>query len=99
MENKKMVFVELPELVRIVEATVSTAIKKFVPQKQEESEEDTWLTTKELESLLKVKRTSVWRREQEGLLKPCRMGRKKLYNKAEVQRLIDSGKLSKYVRV
>lgn len=54
--------------------------------------------SKELCDKLHISPTSLWRRENEGVLKCHLIGGRKLYSKMEVQKLVESGKLAKFNR-
>lgn len=57
-----------------------------------------YYNSKELCNFLHISGISLWRRENEGILKCHLIGGKKLYSKIEVQKLVESGKLAKYSR-
>lgn len=99
MEEKKMVLVDVSELGRIVRDAVRTEIKNALPQKDGADDMQGYFTEKELENFLRCGRNTIWRKERQGILHPRKIGSKKLYDKKEVQRLVEHGKLGKYVRV
>lgn len=63
-----------------------------------ESQKDEFVTRKELCKLIGVSNVTLWRMEKEGRIIPTKIGKKSVYNKAEVVALIKDGKLSKYNR-
>ena len=57
-----------------------------------------YLDSVELCDMLHISITSLWRRENDGVLKCHHIGGKKLYSKQDVQKLVESGKLAKFSR-
>ena len=57
-----------------------------------------YLDSVELCDMLHISMTSLWRRENDGVLKCHHSGGKKLYSKQDVQKLVESGKLAKFSR-
>lgn len=63
--------------------------------KPEDSKERDFYTTSEIRRLLNISNTTIWHWERKGLLKPVIIGRKKIYNKAEVGELLEAKTLKK----
>lgn len=53
-------------------------------------EEGQWLTRDEVCDLLRITPTTLWRKENEGVIKKHKMGRRNLYSKKEVLGLFAS---------
>ena len=51
------------------------------------SEESEWLTREEVCDMLHITYTTLWRKENEGVIKKHKMGRRNLYSKKEVESL------------
>lgn len=54
------------------------------------SEEGEWLTREEVCDKLHITYTTLWRKENEGLIKKHKMGRRNLYSKKEVMDIFSS---------
>lgn len=54
-------------------------------------EEDQLLTVEEAIERLKISRTSAWRWERQGILKPVKIGRFVRYRKSDIDELINKG--------
>ena len=53
-------------------------------------EEGEWLTREEVCDMLRITYTTLWRKENEGLIKKHKMGRRNLYSKKEVMDIFSS---------
>lgn len=83
---------DLKEAINQVLDERSYTTAKVEAQKQE------FINRAELCKLLGVSTVTLWRMEHEGRIIPTKVGRKNMYNKAEVVALIQAGKLAKYCR-
>ena len=63
-----------------------------------ESQKEELVSRNELCKLLGISDVTLRRMEKEGRLAPTKVGRRNLYNKAEVVALAKAGKLAKYSR-
>ena len=95
-----MVLIELTDLDRIIRNAVREEIARFRgDEKGERICEPEIYTAKDLQKVFKISSVTLWRWENEGILKPIRVsGRKKYYDAETVQQLIDGGKIGKYIR-
>ena len=95
-----MVLIELTELDRIIRNAVREEITRFRGEEHGRNiREPEVYTAKDLQKVFKISSVTLWRWENEGILKPIRVsGRKKYYDAGTVQQLIDGGKIGKYVR-
>ena len=66
---------------------VVTEIVEEVCASEEEGE---WLTREEVCDMLRITYTTLWRKENEGLIKKHKMGRRNLYSKKEVMDIFSS---------
>jgi len=96
MEKGKLLVIEADELSAIVESAVVKAMKGMQPNQSKEQSK--YYDTNELCALLKIDRITVWSWEKKGILKPTRAGRRKLYDRAEIDAALSQGKLGKYCR-
>lgn len=101
MEGKKVVLTDLAELDRLIRNAVREEIARYKGEEQSgKARELEVLTAKEVQKIFKITSVTLWRWENEGVLKPTQVrGRKKFYDAGTVQQLIDGGKVGKYVRV
>ena len=50
-----------------------------------------WLTREEVCDMLHITYTTLWRKENDGVIQKHKIGRRNLYNKKEVEALLSSG--------
>lgn len=100
MEGKNMVLTDLTELDRIIRNAVREEIERFKDDDQVvRTREPEVYTAKDIQKIFKISSVTLWRWENDGILKPTRVsGKKKYYDAGTVQQLIDGGKVGKYVR-
>lgn len=100
MEGKNMVITDLTDLDRIIRNAVREEIARFRGEEQSTKiRVPEVYTSKDLQKVFKISPVTLWRWENEGILKPIRVsGRKKYYDAETVQQLIDGGKVGKYIR-
>jgi hypothetical protein len=84
--------IEIETLKKIVGEAVADAISKQ-PQTDEEPK---YLTRSELANQLRVTLVTLWNWQKKGLLTPRKIGNRILYDEAEVNQALATGKLSKY---
>ena len=93
LKNKIMLeVIELETLRKIVGEAVADAISKQ-PQTDEEPK---YLTRSELATQLRVTLVTLWNWQKKGLLIPHKIGNRILYDEAEVNQALATGKLVKY---
>ena len=95
---KTMLVIEVDELIRVIENAVEVAVVKAIKrlQSNQQKEQSKYYDTKELCALLKIDRITVWSWEKKGILKPTMAGRRKLYDRAEIDAALSQGKLGRY---
>ena len=71
--------------------------RKGVAAAQERMSEE-YMTTKDICSLLNISSSTLWRMTQDGRITPKKVGRRSLYNKAEVIALVQGNVLAKFNR-
>jgi hypothetical protein len=86
--------IEIETLKKIVGEAVADAISKQ-PQTDEEPK---YLTRSELANQLRVTLVTLWNWQKKGLLTPRKIGNRILYDEAEVNQALATGKLLKYGR-
>lgn len=96
MEKGKLLVIEADDFSAIVESAVVRAMKGLLSNQPKEQSK--YYDTNELCALLKIDRITVWSWEKKGILKPIRAGRRKLYDRAEIDSALSQGKLGKYCR-
>ena len=70
------------------------AVEKFAQKvygKQPSADPQEYLTTREVGLLLHLSRTTIWRYEQQGILKPYLIGNKRLFARADIDELLKKG--------
>lgn len=82
----------------IKEAVAEALAEEREKQLEAKKQEEIALTSKEVMELLSITPVTLWRWEKENIITPTKVGRKKLYNKAELVKLVASGKVTKYSR-
>ena len=95
-ENKKFndmhgnfVMLQMDDLRQVVtEIVEEVCAKRGLNEKP--SEEGEWLTREEVCDMLHITYTTLWRKENEGLIKKHKMGRRNLYSKKEVMDIFSS---------
>jgi hypothetical protein len=86
--------IEIETLKKVVNEAVADAISKQ-PQTDEEPK---YLTRSELANQLRVTLVTLWNWQKKGLLTPRKIGNRILYDEAEVNQALATGKLLKYGR-
>jgi excisionase family DNA binding protein len=71
--------------------------REGVAAAQERMSEE-YMTTKDICSLLNISSSTLWRMTQDGRITPKKVGRRSLYNKAEVIALVQGNVLAKFNR-
>jgi hypothetical protein len=84
--------IEIETLKKVVSEAVSDAIK-HQPKTEEEQK---YLTRSELASQLRVTLVTLWNWQKKGFLIPHKIGNRILYDEADVNQALATGKLSKY---
>jgi excisionase family DNA binding protein len=89
-----MVLVSAAELVELLYSAVDKAVSSKLAGLSlgGESIKGEYLDVKEVSTLLKVDKTTLWRWDRKGLLKRSRVGGRSLYSRADVEQFINEGK-------
>lgn len=74
---------ELEQVKNEIRVSVIEEVKQILCQKENKSEKKEYLTTNEVVSMYSLSRPTLWRWERNGILKPHRIGAKKVLFKAE----------------
>jgi hypothetical protein len=84
--------IEIETLKKVVNEAVADAISKHQPK----TDEPQYITRNELANQLRVTLVTLWNWQKKGLLTPRKIGNRILYDEAEVNQALATGKLSKY---
>lgn len=97
MENIKLV-TAADIKAAIKEAVAEALAEEREKQLEAKKHEETMLNSEDAKRMLNITDVTLWRWEKEGIVTFAKVGRKKLYNKADILNLIASGKVTKYSR-
>ena len=81
---------QMDDLRQVVTEIVEEVCTKRGLNEKPSHEEDEWLTREEVCERLHITYTTLWRKENEGLIKKHKMGRRNLYSRKEVEALFSS---------
>lgn len=84
------VMLQMDDLRQVVTEIVEEACTKRGLNEKSDMEESEWLTREEVCDMLHITYTTLWRKENEGVIKKHKMGRRNLYSKREVDALFCS---------
>jgi hypothetical protein len=84
--------IEIETLKKVVNEAVADAISKHQPK----TDEPQYITRNELATQLRVTLVTLWNWQKKGLLTPHKIGNRILYDEAEVNQALATGKLVKY---
>ena len=78
------VMLQMDDLRQVVTEIVEEVCAKRGFNEKPSEEEGEWLTREEVCDMLHITYTTLWRKENEGVIKKRKMGRRNLYSKKEV---------------
>ena len=84
------VMLQMDDLRQVVTEIVEEVCAKRGLNEKPSEEEVEWLTRVEVCDMLHITYTTLWRKENEGLIKKHKMGRRNLYSKKEVMDIFSS---------
>ena len=94
-----MVIIESDQLEQIITNVVNRCLDERCINERMSNADEGYYDRDEMCELLHIAYPTLWRLEKSGKLQSEKVGRRKLYEKREVNRLIKSGKLAKYNRI
>jgi excisionase family DNA binding protein len=80
--------VSIPVTPKDLQDFATSVAKSVLANYQPKEKEDELLTVEEAMAMLKVSRTSIWRWERQGVLKPIKLGRFVRYRKSDIDNMI-----------
>ena len=89
MKNN-IVILNMDDLRQVVTEIVEEVCTKRVLNEKKSIDESEWLTREEVCDMLHITYTTLWRKENEGVIKKHKMGRRNLYSKKEVMDIFSS---------
>ena len=89
MKNN-IVILNMDDLRQVVTEIVEEVCTKRVLNEKKSIDESEWLTREEVCGMLHITYTTLWRKENEGVIKKHKMGRRNLYSKKEVMDIFSS---------
>lgn len=89
-EQGKFLFVSEDELKKIVANAISEE-RQRIQKENDEAKEVAYLSRADVAKMLGVNVNTLWRWARDGYLSPKRVGRKVLYLKSDVERIINKG--------
>ena len=84
------VMLQMDDLRQVVTEIVEEVCTKRGLNEKPSVEEGEWLTREEVCDMLHITYTTLWRKENEGVIKKHKMGRRNLYSKKEVTDIFSS---------
>lgn len=84
------VMLQMDDLRQVVTEIVEDVCAKRGLNEKPSLKEDEWLTREEVCDVLHITYTTLWRKENEGVIKKHKMGRRNLYSKKEVMEIFSS---------
>ncbi len=84
------VMLQMDDLRQVVTEIVEEVCTKRGLNEKLSIDKSEWLTREEVCDMLHITYTTLWRKENEGLIKKHKMGRRNLYSKREVDALFCS---------
>ena len=84
------IMLQMDDLRQVVTEIVEEVCAKRGLNEKSSVEEGEWLTREEVCDMLHITYTTLWRKENEGVIKKHKMGRRKLYSKKEVTEIFSS---------
>ena len=84
------VMLQMDDLRQVVTEIVEEVCAKHGLNEKPSEEEGVWLTREEVCDMLHITYTTLWRKENEGVIKKHKMGRHNLYSKKEVMAMVSS---------
>lgn len=87
---ENFVMLQIDDLRKVVTEIVEDVCTKRGLCKKTSNEEKVWLTREEVCEMLHITYTTLWRKENEGLISKHKIGRRNLYAKNEVEALFVS---------
>lgn len=81
---------QMDDLRQVVTEIVEEVCTKRGLNEKPSVEEGEWLTREEVCDMLHITYTTLWRKENEGVIKKHKMGRRNLYSKKEVTEIFSS---------
>jgi hypothetical protein len=84
------VMLQMDDLRQVVTEIVEEVCTKCGLNEKPSEEEGEWLTREEVCDMLHITYTTLWRKENEGVIKKHKMGRRNLYSKKEVMDIFSS---------
>ena len=85
------IMLQMDDLKQVVtEIVEKVCARRRLSEKPSKGDGD-WLTREEVCDMLHITYTTLWRKENDGVIQKHKIGRRNLYNKTEVEALLSSG--------
>ncbi len=81
---------QMDDLRQVVTEIVEEVCAKRGLNEKPSVDEGEWLTREEVCDMLHITYTTLWRKEQEGVVRKHKMGRRNLYSKKEIMELFST---------
>ena len=84
------VMLQVDDLRKVITEIVEEVCAKRGLNEKPSVEEGEWLTREEVCDMLHITYTTLWRKENEGMIKKHKIGRRNLYSKKAVMQILSS---------
>jgi hypothetical protein len=84
------IMLQMDDLRQVVTEIVEEVCAKRGLNDKPSVDEGEWLTREEVCDMLHITYTTLWRKEQEGVVRKHKMGRRNLYSKKEIMELFST---------
>lgn len=84
------IMLQMDDLRQVVTEIVEEVCAKRGLNEKPSTDEGEWLTREEVCDMLHITYTTLWRKENEGVIRKHKMGRRNLYSKKEVMAIFSS---------
>ncbi len=84
------IMLQMDDLRQVVTEIVEEVCAKRGLNEKPSVDEGEWLTREEVCDMLHITYTTLWRKEQEGVVRKHKMGRRNLYSKKEIMELFST---------
>lgn len=88
MDN--LILVNSNDLRLVIQEEMEKVFKQHLSNERSSYDDDKWLTREEVCDILRITYTTLWRMERRGEICPRKIGRRSLYSKKEVDKLINN---------
>lgn len=89
-EKKILLYeVSLEDLVQEIKKSLLKDLEEMIKKSNKESEQDEYLTRKEVSQLLKIDISTLYRWTQSGIITACYLGNRVYYRKSEIDKKLN----------